>query len=131
MARTAKTTKKSARSNLKPFNKGKSGNKKGAPAGKHMSTILQELIDNKIKLKNPFTQKAQTRTIKEFICLQLLFSSLYGDTKATKILLDRTEGKVVENLNIYMGGEYNRDELDEQARKFLKGKKLKTKDVND
>jgi hypothetical protein len=98
--------------NLKPFSKdyqpANPGRKKGV---KPMSTILANMLN--VAIKNPklldqyqilfpeyFKEGEKTKTPRELIMLRLMTKALEGDLKAMDMVLDRTEGKVKNEIEL-------------------------------
>lgn len=102
MAKESQKKKDQNLKNLKPFEKGQSGNKNGAPKGKRLTTILNKLIDQNLKAQDPLTRKKVDKTLAEWLCIKLIAAAVKGksDIKAMKIIFDRIEGKVPDNLNV-------------------------------
>lgn len=87
--------------NLVPFEPGKVTNPKGRGKGKkNLSTILKRFIEASNTRKNPTTGKKIKKTAGEWVCLNLIAKAMAGDTRAIKLIFDRLEGKVAENLNV-------------------------------
>lgn len=101
MAKESEKKKAQNLKNLKSFKKGQSGNLKGAPKGKRLSTILKGLMDIDFKAQNKLTKKKEIKTLAEWVCHKLIYTALAGKTKAINIIFDRTEGKVPDNLTIH------------------------------
>ncbi len=86
--------------NLKPFKPGQSGNPNGRPKGKSLTTILRDLLERKINVKDPISGKKTKKTIRDHIGLNLAAKAVKGDLVAIGIVFDRLEGKAVQrNLN--------------------------------
>lgn len=104
--------------NIKPlpehqFKKGQSGNPKGRPKGKTISSFLKEL-GNATQIKYTLeitdangkkkTQKVNVKSpdsktpINQIAASVLLTKALTGDLKAMDMLLDRTEGKAKQTV---------------------------------
>lgn len=106
MAKESEKKKAQNLKNLKPhkFKKGQSGNLKGAPKGKRLSTILKDLVDTEIEFNNFFTKKKENKTLAEWVCIELLVTALFGEKtkgKALSMVFERLEGKVPDNLTIH------------------------------
>lgn len=93
--------------NLIPFEKGhkKTGGK--TTGNKHLLPILKKLINEKISLPHPFSKKTKAgkyrksqKTVGEWIWVALIANAIKGDSKAAKIIIERMDGKVPDNLNI-------------------------------
>lgn len=95
-----KATRERTNKNLKSFKKGKSGNKNGAPKGKHLSTLIQDFLDSDFKATDPFTKKKENKTLAEWLSTNLIAKAIKGNMKAVQIIFERLEGKVADNLNI-------------------------------
>ena len=102
MAKDSKKTGKAKRlKNLKPFKKGQSGNLKGRSKGsKNLSTILKECGNTNFTSLDPITKKKAKKTMNEWLCIKLYASGMKGNVQATKLIFERLEGKVIENMNI-------------------------------
>ena len=93
---------------LTPFQPGESGNPNGAPKGKRVSTILKELLNKaapqkmqEAKFVSEFLGKNPKATNAEVLAVRLLFNALVkGDHKAVQEIIDRTEGKAMQQLSI-------------------------------
>ena len=77
--------------NLKPFQKGKSGNPNGRPKK------LPELDE---LLKDILLDETNGKTQIELIVRTLVKQSLKGDIRASEILLNRSYGKVKEHIEV-------------------------------
>lgn len=77
--------------NLKPFQKGKSGNPNGRPKK------LPELDE---LLKDILLDETNGKTQIELIVRTLVKQSLKGDIRASEILLNRSYGKVKESIEL-------------------------------
>ncbi len=87
--------------NLQPFSKGASGNPRGKRKGsKHLSTILRELLQVKIKAEDFIKGRCIKQPIGKIIILELIKRAMEGDLKAIGMILDRLEGKVVQKTEI-------------------------------
>lgn len=87
--------------NLQPFSKGISGNPRGKPKGsKHLSTILGELLQVKIKSEDFIEEKCVKQPVGRIIILELIRRAKEGDLKAIGMILDRLEGKAVQKTEI-------------------------------
>jgi hypothetical protein len=92
------------------FKKGQSGNPKGRRKGKMVSTILKELLEKKVTGIDPFDDNTKKKmTVSEAIAIKLITKVVNKDKlgreskdflECLKILLDRTEGKSVQILDI-------------------------------
>jgi hypothetical protein len=79
--------------NLKPFQKGHKLSK-GKPKGaKHLSTVLKEMLAQKIP-----TKKSGMMPATELIVMGLIGRAIRGDVSAFREIMDRTEGKVVQSI---------------------------------
>ena len=80
--------------NLKPFEKGISGNSGGRPKGsRNLSTILEDVLNRKISLEDPILKKEVKKRIGEIIVLKLIQKALEGNLRAISEIFDRTEGR--------------------------------------
>lgn len=89
--------------NLTPhqFKPGESGNPKGRPKGKSLTTILSNMLDSKIEIKNPLTNKKERVSIAEGLAIKLIYNGLSkgkNNIQAIKEIMDRTEGKALQNI---------------------------------
>lgn len=85
------------------FEKGKSGNPKGAPRGKQFSTILKELLEGKIKTTQGLEITRAEAAALEFF--KRIFSRNMKDSdliRAIQVIADITEKK---QIDITSGGE--------------------------
>lgn len=97
------TNKKPNTKNLKPWQPGQSGNPKGLKKGtKQLTTILQKLVDRKIKVRDPFvkSKKKIEMTVGEALNFNLLALGLKGNIKALTLIYDRIEGKAINQMEI-------------------------------
>ncbi|MGV3556923.1 DUF5681 domain-containing protein [Larkinella arboricola] len=99
--------------NLKPFAKGQSGNPGGRPVG-HITNFLNEFgnssdIEFTIIKTNSKGEKSEStsrlstgdrQTINQAIAARLLQLALNGDLKAIREVLNRTEGRVPQPINL-------------------------------
>jgi len=82
--------------NLKPFEKGQSGNPNGRPIGSlNSKTILQKYLNLITKAENPITNEIESLTIAEQIHLKQVAKAIDGDLYSYKEIIDRLEGKTV------------------------------------
>lgn len=80
--------------NLKPFKPGQSGNPNGRPKGSGVTDQLKKLLHEEIELKGKKT------TMAEAIAKVCVSKALKGDHRFVKEILDRTEGKVKDQLSV-------------------------------
>lgn len=84
-----------------PFQPGQTGNPKGRPKGKSISTLLNELLEKKVK-----DLDGTERTRAEIIALKLLSKATDAKTvdnsvlKAIEQILDRSEGKAKQTVDV-------------------------------
>lgn len=73
--------------NLKPWKPGQSGNPKGKPKGtKHLSTWIQELMEDKSVIRTIPGNKGETLAPIEAIIRTLIVKAVEGDVKAFDLL---------------------------------------------
>ncbi len=102
--------------NLKPWQKGQSGNPNGQPP-KTVSAILRELgestvIDFSLKVLQPDGEvktirvnvgtgddREEKKTLNYVIAARMIENAVHGDLNATKELLNRTEGSTPQTVN--------------------------------
>lgn len=77
--------------NLKPFQKGVSGNPAGRPKSARLSDALREQL---------FKPNKNEKTLADEIAAQLIKLARNGDIQAIKELFDRTEGKPKQSLDV-------------------------------
>jgi hypothetical protein len=82
--------------NLKPFQKGVSGN----PAGRPKSLTLSEAFRR--QLSQPVPGDEQGRTFAELIAVEMCQRAMTGDVAAAKEIADRTEGKPRQSVDVDM-----------------------------
>jgi hypothetical protein len=80
--------------NLKPFEKGQSGNPAGRPEGTlNRSTILKKWLSGDTEFTNPLTLKKVLATVEDQMILALLKRATTGNISAIKEVLDSVYGK--------------------------------------
>jgi hypothetical protein len=85
--------------NLKPFEKGESGNPNGRPKGsKNRSTIARQWLEVNQNLKNPLTGEAETMSQEDLMTLALIKKAREGDVAAYKALMDSGYGAPVQQI---------------------------------
>lgn len=85
--------------NLKPFEKGESGNPNGRPKGaKGRATIARYWLEINQKLKNPLTGTEETMSQEDLMTLALIKKARDGDTNAYKALMDSGYGAPVQQI---------------------------------
>ena len=85
--------------NLKPFEKGESGNPNGRPKGaKNRSTIARYWLDVQQSLKNPLTGQNETMSQEDLMTLALIKKAREGDVNAYKALMDSGYGAPVQEV---------------------------------
>lgn len=87
--------------NLTPFQPGKSGNPAGKPKGTlDAKTVIRKWLEVKEKIKNPITGKMEIMTQYDAIVLAQLAKARAKGTDAFNALLDRTEGKPKQQIEM-------------------------------
>ena len=85
--------------NLKPFEKGESGNPNGRPKGsKNRSTIARQWLEVNQNLKNPLTGENETMSQEDLMTLALIKKAREGDVAAYKALMDSGYGSPVQQI---------------------------------
>jgi len=85
--------------NLTPWQPGESGNPKGRPPGRSISSILKDLLNKNFTNIDPFEKgQLKERPINEHIAIKLANMALKGDISSIKEIFDRTEGKPPQKL---------------------------------
>jgi hypothetical protein len=85
---------------LYPMQKGEKARSNGRPKGSpNASTILKRILDTKIKKQNPLTG-ADDMTGMEVINMALFSQAANGNVKAYQEIIDRTEGKVLQKVDV-------------------------------
>jgi hypothetical protein len=85
--------------NLKPFEKGESGNPKGRPKGaKNRSTIARYWLEINQDLKNPLTGANETMSQEDLMTLALIKKARDGDVNAYKALMDSSYGAPIQQI---------------------------------
>ena len=85
--------------NLKPFEKGESGNPNGRPKGsKNRSTIARHWLEVNQSLKNPLTGENETMSQEDLMTLALIKKAREGDVNAYKALMDSGYGAPVQQI---------------------------------
>lgn len=89
------------KSGLKPFKKGQSGNPAGRPVGsRNMKTVLQEILDSDLDLKNPLTGEKGRLEVRQALLMRLIKKGLGGDLFAIREVWDRVDGPIKESIQI-------------------------------
>lgn len=89
------------KNNLKPFEKGKSGNPSGRkPGALSLKTYIKKWLSAEEKFQNPITEEMETLSQYDIIVLMQIAKARKGDTKAFEVLIDRIEGKPKHELDI-------------------------------
>ncbi len=89
--------------NLVKFGQGQPTNKGGAPKGKRVTTIIKELLETDIKNFNPKLEGMDTN---KALAIELITMAFHRDNSAKdklsaiKEILDRIEGKAVQDVNL-------------------------------
>lgn len=79
--------------NLKPFQKGQSGNPKGYPKGvPNRSTIAKKWLSLLTTETNPLTNQTENLSQEDIITLKQIEKAKDGDSNAYKLLMDSTYG---------------------------------------
>lgn len=82
-------------SNLRPFQKGQSGNPKGRPKGsKNRTTLVRELLEMESTFQNPLNGKEQRLSYAEQIVIAQIAEARNGNVQAFKELMDSAFGKM-------------------------------------
>ena len=85
--------------NLKPFEKGESGNPNGRPKGsKNRSTIARQWLEVNQNLKNPLTGETETMSQEDLMTLALIKKAREGDVAAYKDLMDSGYGAPLQQI---------------------------------
>jgi hypothetical protein len=85
--------------NLKPFEKGESGNPNGRPKGaKGRATIARYWLEINQKLKNPITGTEETMSQEDLMTLALIKKAREGDVAAYRALMDSGYGAPVQQI---------------------------------
>jgi hypothetical protein len=105
--------------NLKPFEKGVSGNPDGpAPGYKHRGTILKKWADVEIDVINPLTKEKERGTVEDEVMLGLIREARKGNVPAIKEFLDTLYGKPKETRDLTVDV---RNLTDEQLEALIAG----------
>ena len=87
--------------NLKPFEKGQSGNPNGRPEGvKNRATVLKELLAMVCDFSNPVTFQKETADLETQIALALIARARRGDVTAIREVQDTLYGKLTDKVQI-------------------------------
>jgi len=87
--------------NLKPFEKGKSGNPSGRkPGALSLKTYIKKWLVAEEKFQNPITEEIETLSQYDIIVLMQIAKARKGDTKAFEVLIDRIEGKAKQAIDL-------------------------------
>lgn len=85
--------------NLKPFEKGVSGNPNGMPKGiEHSKTRLKRILTLLKEVPNPETKQLEKYSYLELMDLKQVKKALKGDTRAYQEILDRFEDKPTQRV---------------------------------
>lgn len=85
--------------NLKPFEKGTSGNPNGRPKGaKNRSTIARYWLEVNEHSKNPLTGQDETLSQEDLMTLAQIKKAREGDVNAYKALMDSGYGAPVQQI---------------------------------
>jgi len=127
-----KTGREKGYANLIPYTKGSPRSKLGGrPKGrKSLTVILQKLLNEKFKTKNPFTHNEELKEFSEWMNLILVAKALKGDLRAIQEIWDRIEGKATQSIEMSgLDGEAIsiKNEIKEKIRSFNGNKKLADK----
>lgn len=79
------------------FKPGQSGNPAGRPKGRSITAILRRMLDE--------ADAATGRTMAEAIAEAIIVKAALGDAKLIREVLDRTEGKVTQPVDVTTQGE--------------------------
>lgn len=94
--------------NLKPFEKGVSGNPNGRPKGVANSKVrLLRILEMVTSAKNPVTGELEDFTIAEQLDIKIIAKAMKGDIRAYQELLDRLEGRAKQTNEIELSGGLN------------------------
>jgi len=92
--------------NLKPFKKGTSGNPKGRPVGiPNSKTRLTRILKLTQELENPVTKELEEFTVAEQLDLAQIAKARKGDTRAYQVLMERLEGRPVQDIDVTTNGQ--------------------------
>jgi hypothetical protein len=94
--RESKEARKRSLANLKPFQKGVSGNPNGRPKSLTLSEAFRR------QLSQPVPGASDGRTFAEVIALQLCVAAARGDVSAAREIADRSEGKPRQSVDVDM-----------------------------
>lgn len=87
--------------NIKPPVKGEIRNPKGKAKGTlSAKVIIRKWLESQEKIKNPLTQKEETVSVLDSMTLAQIAKARKGDTAAFNALLDRTEGKPNQSVEL-------------------------------
>jgi len=85
--------------NLKPFEKGQSGNPKGRPKGsRNRSTIAREWLEVSQFITNPITGEKEKLEQQDIMTLAIIKKARDGDVAAYKALLDSAYGQPLQQI---------------------------------
>lgn len=90
--------------NLRPFEKGESGNPNGRPKGsRNRSTIIRELLEALFNGKDPLTGEERQDNYESVISRSMIKKAMDGDVSAYNAIMDSAYGKArqtVEQTNV-------------------------------
>jgi hypothetical protein len=62
--------------------------------GPYLGPLLKKLLEKKITIEDPETQRLVKATVKDALLWRLILNGTQGETKAIETILDRIDGKV-------------------------------------
>ena len=99
--RNKRGTNPNSLANLKPFEKGKSGNPDGMKVGtKQRGTILTELINMQSTFRNPITKSDEKMEVEKALDLAIVGKALKGDVAAWREVKDNVYGKLTDKIEV-------------------------------
>jgi hypothetical protein len=91
--------------NLRPPKFGEVRNPHGRPKGaRNLSTVLREMLDTKIDVDMPDGTKSK-KDFRDIIIQKLIKKASTGDLKAIDMIMDRTDGKPCQAVDVTSLGE--------------------------
>src|SRR5215467_699185 len=99
----------------KPFQPGQSGNPRGRPKmtrQQRIGKLMDAVLRDKLKERNGY--------LAEVLAARLIMLARKGSLKAIELILERTEGKAQQNLNLNTNEQQTVKDVDQRIRDLLR-----------